>query len=262
MIYGVSMKPIILSLIVFSLFSAAEGQKKKPAPPRKKPVAQKPSPSPGTSTSRVVGTKVFIETRNGDRLSGELVDLSSYSIRLRSDRLESTIALDTIAQLSFGAPVASAPRVDQSPARGDFLRDAEVMLSQFTALASVLKSGSDYTEYGRQLGDLRRSAERFITRYSSGDNPTEARVLALLTGALTDYTWARTIWTLKFGRASDGTVNESDSPLLADALALYPELRGASASASKLSVDKLVGGLWRKAAEKVDRARSLMSQTR
>ena len=136
------------------------------------------------------------------------------------------------------------------------------MLSQFNELASVLKSGSDYTEYGRQLGDLRRSAERFITKFSSGDNATEARVLALLTGALTDYTWARTIWTLKFGRSSDGTVSESDSPLLADVLALYPDLRTAAASGNKFSVDKLVGGLWRKAAEKVDRVRSLTPSAR
>lgn len=254
------MKLIILTLVALSLFSTAEAQKQKKTPPKKKPVAEKPSPSANTSASRIVGSKVFIETKNGDRISGELVDLTSYSIRLRSDKLESTIALDTIAQLSFGAPVASAPRVDHSQARGDFLRDADVMLSQFNALASVLKSGSDFTEYGSQLGDLRRSAERFITKYSSGDNASEARVLVLVAGALTDYSWARTIWTLKFGRSSDGTVNESDSPLLADALALYPDLRTAAASGNKLSVDKLVGSMWRKAAEKVDRARALTSR--
>jgi len=256
------MKLIILTLVALSFIPTAEAQKRK-TPPKKKAVAQKSSPPPSTSAPRMVGSKVFIETKNGDRISGELVELTSYSIRLRSDKLESTIALDTVAQLSFGAPVSSRPaRVEQSPARGDFVRDADVMLSQFNALASVLKSGSDYTEYGRQLGDLRRSAERFITKFSSGDNATEARVLALLTGALTDYTWARTIWTLKFGRSSDGTVSESDSPLLADVLALYPDLRTAAASGNKFSVDKLVGGLWRKAAEKVDRVRSLTPSAR
>jgi len=256
------MKPIILTLIVLSLFSTAGAQKqKKTAPPKKKPIAHKPSPPVITGTARVIGSKVFIETKNGDRVSGELLDLTAYSIRLRSENLESTIALDTISQLSFGAPVSSRPgRADQSQARGEFLRDAEVMLTQFSALASILKSGSDYTEYGRQLGELRRSAERFITKYSSGDNASEARVLSLMAGALTDYTWARTIWTLKFGRSSDGTVNESDSPLLSDALALYPELRTAAASGNKLSVDKVVGGLWRKAADKMDRARALTSR--
>jgi hypothetical protein len=191
-----------------------------------------------------------------------LLDLTAYSIRLRSDNLESTIALDTIAQLSFGDSVSTRPRVTQSEARADFLRDADVMLGLFSAMASSLKSGGDYTEYGSHLGELRRSAERFIARYSTGENPTEARVLSLLAGALTDYTWARTIWTLKFGRSSDGTVNESDSPLLSDAVALYPDVGAAAKIGDKLSVDKVVGGLWRKAADKLERARSLTAPTR
>jgi len=259
------MKPIILTLIALLLFSSASAQKrKKPAPSKKKPAAQKTTPPANSGPARVIGSQVFIETKNGDRISGELLDLTAYSVRLRSDNLESTIALDTIAQLSFGAPVSSRPaRVEQSsPARAEFLQDADVMLSQFNALASILKTGSDYTEYGRQLGEMRRSAERFITKYSSGDNASEARVLSLMSGALTDYTWARTIWTLKFGRSSDGTVTETDSPLLSDALALYPDLRTTAASGNKLSVDKVVGGLWRKAADKLDRARALTSSSR
>ncbi len=256
------MKSLILTLIVvLSLVSGAGAQKKKKAAPKKKPAPQKSSP-PNTSTPGIIGSTVFLETKNGDRISGELLDLNAYSIRLRSDQLESTIALDTIAQISFGDPVSVRPRVTQSPARPEFLRDSDLMLSQFNALASVLKSGSDYTEFGSQLSELRRAAERFITKYSSGDNPSEARVLSLMAGALTDYTWARTIWTLKFGRASDGTVNESDSPVLGDAVSLYPDVRAAAASGDKLSVDKLVGGLWRKAADKIDRARSLSAPAR
>lgn len=258
------MKSITLTLIVIlSLVSSAASQNRKKTPAKRKPAAQKSKPPAGTNTPRVLGSTVFIVTKNGDRISGELLDLTAYSVRLRSDKLESTIALDTIAQLSFGETASGeAPRVDQSPARAEFMRDANVMFSQFNALASVLKSGSDYSEYGRQLTDLRRSAERFIAKYSTGENPTEARVLSLLAGALTDYTWARTIWTLKFGRSSDGTLNESDSPLVSDALALYPDLRTSAASGAGLSVDKLVGGLWRKAAEKIDRARTLSAPAR
>ncbi|MFY9609656.1 MAG: hypothetical protein WAU45_13700 [Blastocatellia bacterium] len=256
------MKSLILTLIVVLLLVSVAGAQKKKAAPKKKPVPQKSSPPVNTSTPGIIGSKVFVETKNGDRISGELLGLSAYSIRLRSDQLESAIAMDTIAQVSFGAPAGRAARAAESPARAEFLRDADLILGQFTALASVLKSGSDYTEYGRQLSELRRSADRFITKYSSGDNPSEARVLSLMAGALTDYTWARTIWTLKFGRATDGTVNESDSPLLADAVALYPDVRANAASGDKLSVDKVVGGLWRKAADKIDRARSLSAPAR
>lgn len=254
--------PILTLIVILSLVSAAEAQKHKKPAAKKKPVVEKSSPPVDTSLPRIIGSRVTIETNNGDRISGELLDLTAYSIRLRSDNLESTIALDTIAQLSFGDSVSTRPRVTQSAARADFLRDADVMLGLFSAMASSLKSGGDYTEYGSHLGELRRSAERFIARYSTGENPTEARVLSLLAGALTDYTWARTIWTLKFGRSSDGTLNESDSPLVGDALALYPDLRTAAASAAGLSVDKLVGGLWRKAGEKIDRARTLSAPAR
>lgn len=252
------MKSLILTLIVvLSLVSGAGAQNKKKAAPKKKPPPQKSNPAVNTSPTGIIGSKVFLETKNGDRISGELLALNAYSIRLRSDQLESAIALDTIAQVSFGAPPGRPARADQSPARPEFLRDSDVMLGQFNALASVLKSGSDYTEYGRQLSELRRSADRFIAKYSSGDNPSEARVLSLLAGALTDYTWARTIWTLKFGRTSDGTLNESDSPLLGDAVSLYPDVRAGAATGDKLSVDKIVGGLWRKAAGKIERARLL-----
>lgn len=257
------MKSLIVTLIVaLALVSSAGAlQKKKPAP-KKKPAAQKASSPVDSSTPGIIGTKVFLETKNGDRISGELLGLNAYSIRLRSDQLESTIALDTLAQVSFGDPAGERPRVTQSTARPEFLRDSDLMLGQFNALASVLKSGGDYTEYGRQLTELRRSADRFITKYSSGDIPGEARVLSLMAGALTDYTWAKTIWTLKFGRSSDGTVNEGDSPLLSDAVALYPDVRAGAATGDKLSVDKVVGGLWRKAAEKIDRARSVSAPVR
>lgn len=257
------MKSLILTLVIgLSLVAGAGAQNKKQAAPKKKPAPQKPSTPVKGSNPGIVGAKVFLETKNGDRMSGEVLALNVYSIRLRSDQLESAIALDTIAQLSFGTPPARAPRDNQPPARAEFLRDSDLMLGQFTAMVSVLKSGSDYTEYGRQLSELRRSAERFITKYSSGENPHEARALSLVAGALTDYSWARTIWTLKFGRANDGTVSEGDSPLLSDVVSLYPDVRAAAATGDKLSVDKLIGGLWRKAADKIDRVRSLSASTR
>jgi len=128
-------------------------------------------------------------------------------------------------------------------------------------MASSLKPGVDYTEYGRQLSELRRAGERLIGKYSSTENPAEARVLSLIAGALTDYTWSRAIWTLKFGRSSDGTVAESDSPVVADAVALYPDLRTLAASGNRLSVEKLLSGIWRKASEKQDRARTLISSS-
>ena len=255
----------LIMVIVMSLCAgtAAEAQKQKKPPARSRNAGPT---SPATLTKpRIIGSTAVIITKNGDRMSGEVLDLTAYSVRLRADNLESTIALDTIASMSFGgAPLAPAARVDQpiAPVRADFARDAEVALGFFQTMASSLRPGVDYTEYGRQLSELRRAGERLISKYSSTDNPAEARVVSLVAGALTDYTWARTIWTLKFGRSSNGTITEADSPVVADAVALYPDFRTVAADGNRLSVEKLLAGIWVKASEKQDRARTLISSPR
>jgi len=256
----------LIAVIVISLFAgtAAEAQKrKKKAPPRSRTASSQPSAATSTKP-RIIGSTVVIITKNGDRIIGEVLDLTAYSVRLRAGNLESTIALDTIASLSFGGAAAPTAGVDQpiGPVRADFARDAEAALGFFQTMASSLKPGVDYTEYGRQLSELRRAGERLIGRYSSTDNPAEARVVSLIAGSLTDYTWARTIWTLKFGRSSDGTIAETDSPVIADTLALYPDLRALAAAGNRLSAEKLLSGIWRKASEKQDLARTLISSSR
>lgn len=255
----------LIAVIVISLCagSAAEAQKqkKKPAPRTRKPAPTSPA---ALAKPPIIGSTAVVITKNGDRITGEVLDLNAFSLRLRADNLESTIALDTIASMSFGGAAPPSPRVDHpmAPVRADFAKDADVALAFFQTMASSLRPGVDYTEYGRQLSELRRAGERLISRYSSTDNPAEARVVSLLAGALTDYTWARSIWTLKFGRSSDGTVAETDSPVIADAVALYPDLRTQAASGNRLSAEKLLSGIWGKASEKQDRARTLISASR
>lgn len=256
----------LLAIIVISLCAGAvaEAQKrKKKAPPRSRTASSQPSAAT-LAKPRIIGSTVVIITKNGDRITGEVLDLTAYSVSFRADNLESTIALDTIASLSFGGAAVPTTRVDQSvgPVRADFATDAEVALGFFQTMASSLKPGVDYTEYGRQLSELRRAGERLIGKYSATDNSAEARVVSLMAGALTDYTWARTIWTLKFGRSSDGTIAETDSPVVAETLILYPDLRALAAAGNRLSAEKLLSGIWRKASEKQERARTLISSSR
>lgn len=259
------MKSIIFLLIVsLSAGSTALAQKTRKKPSSRSRVTKtQPSAAPATKP-RIIGSTVVIITRNGDKITGEILDLSAYSVRIRADNLESIIAFDTIASLSFAGAPAQSARVDQpaGPLRADFSRDADAALGFFQTLASNLRTGLDYTEYGRQTADVRRAGERLITRYSSTDNSAEARVVSLIAGALTDYTWAKTLWTLKFGRSSDGTISETDSPVVTDTLALYPDLRASAASGNRLSAEKLMAGVWRKAAEKTDRARALLGSPR
>jgi hypothetical protein len=256
------MKPLIAMIaILMCTATTVEAQaKKKKAPVRSRTSNNQPDPTTLTKP-RIIGSNVIIITKNGERITGEVLDLTAYSVKIKTDNLESTIALDTIASLSFNGAAAPSTRTEQTstPVRPDFARDAETALGFFQTLSANLKPGLDYTEYGRQLLELRRAGERFITRYSSTDNPAEARAVSLIAGALNDYSWARAIWTLKFGKSSDGTIAEADSPVIADAVALYPDLRETAATGNKLSVDKLVAGIWRKALEKQARARSLIT---
>ncbi|MGA9768663.1 MAG: hypothetical protein WBV94_06465 [Blastocatellia bacterium] len=253
---------VILSL---SLGATAFAQKRKPRPnPRTRIIKREPAANENVANKpRLIGTQIIINTKNDDRITGTLLDLSAYSVRIRADNLESTIALDTIASISFGSVVPVSKQPENVPVRADFLREADATVNSFQSLATQLKSNIDYTEYGRQMSELRRTGEQFIAKHGGTDNATEARVVALVAGALTDYAWARTIWTLKFNRSGDGgSVFDTDSPAITDTLSLYPDLRESAASSGKFSVDKIVSGLWRKAAEKSDRAHALISQSR
>ncbi|HJZ68188.1 MAG TPA: hypothetical protein VKF81_08710 [Blastocatellia bacterium] len=258
------MKLLAATLILsFLAGSSAGAQKRRKATRRSRSTPAK-SAEADAGKPAALGSTVTIVTRNGDRLAGELLGLTAYSVRLRADNLESAIALDTIASLSFGSTPRPGERVNQSigRVRVDFARDAAAALGLFQSLESSLKPGFDYTDYGQQLAELRRLTELFITKHSATDNPAEARVVCMFAAALNDYSWARTIWTLKFGRSGDGTVADTDSQVIGDVLGLYPDLRGLAATGNRLSVEKLLTGLWRKAAEQTDRARTLVAPAR
>ena len=254
----------LIALIVLSLFlTSVEAQTRKKGQSKPPPSStRKPASAPSVTQPRIIGSQVVLVTKNGDEISGVLLDLSAYSARIKADNLESTIALDTLASISFGKSAAPPRRTEAAaPARADFLKDADATLDAFHTMAGNLK-GTDYTDYDHNLRDVRLIAERFIGKYAVTDNKTESQVVALAAAALSDYSWARMIWTLKFGRSGDGTASDTDSPAITEALNLYSDLRASSASGNKYSVDKLVAGLWGKAAEKINRARSLVIPAR
>jgi hypothetical protein len=249
---------IISTILLIALVAAAtvaSQKKQKGRSTQRKPETVRAASPP------MIGTQVVVTTKNGDRIKGELLDLSPYSIKIRADRLESVHALESIQSVAFGSSAASPPPEKQTPQpKPDFGGDLRAVLGSLDPLASATRAGTDFADYGRLLTEVRPPAERFIQEYSISENPSEARAVALIGGALTDYSWARIVWTLKLGRSSGGLVGESDSPLIGDVLALYPNLRAEAASGSKFSGDKLIAGLWKKAAEKTERARLLTSQ--
>src|SRR5215831_19047186 len=120
------MKTVIaILLVVIFLGATTNAQKRKKPASRRRSAASKPTEAE-TSKPAVIGSIITIISKNGDRLTGELLGLSAYSIRIKADNLASTIALDTIASLSFGDGAPPSARVDKpaGPVRTDFARDA------------------------------------------------------------------------------------------------------------------------------------------
>src|SRR5262249_32677401 len=146
---------------------------------------------PAPASSPMIGATVSLITKNGEKLTGELRDLSAFSLRLKAGNLESTIALETIAAIQFDAtkPVESKSLL---PLSNTFLAEAAEAFKAFQVMETETRGGSDYTAYGRQLTELRRDAEKFIQRFSNSENPAETQIVSLLSGAMIDYTWART----------------------------------------------------------------------
>src|ERR1044071_7998141 len=128
---------ILMSLL---MNAAVMGQKrKKPrAPSRSRSAAARTEPS--NIGPRMVGSTVIIITKNDDRIVGTLVGLTSYSVRIKADNLESTISLDRIASLSFGNPTnPSRPAPSSAPLSSNFARDAGPVLDAFQRLAEQLR---------------------------------------------------------------------------------------------------------------------------
>ena len=246
---------MVVLLIVGSVsISGAQKRKKVPTSSRSK-IVKAEATKPIAPT---LGTTVHILTKNGDKLSGELVDLTAYSVRYKANNLESTLPLESLASVTFGAArqTENKPEPTFSPVREVFRRDAAAVSDSFQSMAIETKGGSSYTDYDRQLMQLRRETDRFIQKYCTTENPTEARAVALMTGALIDYNAARAIWTLKIG--TKGMLAETDAPVVGNTLAIYPDLRTTTASGDKFSADKLIGNLWKKASEKVNLVQAMV----
>src|SRR5262249_41680959 len=149
-------------LAVVLILSALPVQAQKKKYPKTRPRTVHTPAANNTNASRIVGSHVVIVTKNGDHVAGEVLDLSVYSIRIRSDKLESTIAMDTIASVTFGdSPVPVAKPVMMPPS-SDFARDASIVLGSFQSVATSLQGGIDYTEFGREVTELRRMVDKFV----------------------------------------------------------------------------------------------------
>jgi hypothetical protein len=258
---------LIIAALIFSLClnSTALAQKRKSVRSRKRtgaPARKQAGAEDTSSAPRRLSQNIVITLKDGSQIAGELLELNDQSARVRVGETETTVVLDTVSSLSFTASPAAPQQQPTSPPRADFLRDVEAVLNLLQAMADGTKAGTSYTDYGNQLVELRRAVERFVAKYSASENNSEARAVALVAGALTDYSWARTIWTLKLGYSGTASVAESDSPVVADALRNYPDLRPAAAAGDRFLVDKLVSGLWKKAAEKVKSLRQVVGWSR
>jgi hypothetical protein len=238
----------------------ARAQRRKGSSPRKSTTKKAAADAPATPS--IAGSPVVVVTRDGNKLSGEILDLNASAVRIKAADQESSVSLTSVSSLSFGSSSSEEARSSAPSGHPEFQKDAGSVMGGFHSMLGEAKTAPDYTDYGGQLADLRRRAELFVGKYGSTEDPVEARVVAGVASAVTDYTWARTIWALKLGHTGDATVSRSDSPAVADTVALYPDVKTAAASGDRFSVEKLILGLWTQAGIKVERLRSLIEQTR
>src|SRR5690242_11640011 len=99
-------KKIVLSMVsILFLCLTCAAQKKKPVSRKAnaKPAANHPETTPVLTVSPMIGATINLITKNGEKLTGELRDITTYSLRLKTGNLESTIALETIAAIQFDA---------------------------------------------------------------------------------------------------------------------------------------------------------------
>src|SRR5262245_13904530 len=244
------MKQVIaLTALFLCLASTAPGQKRKSTrrPAASPPKTQKTAPPPPP----IMGAQVTVATRAGEQITGQVMEFSAYKVRVKQGEMESTVPLESVASMRFGDAAPPVVQPPQTPSHSpDFSRDAESVMALFVAMDSSTKSGIDYGDYGARLVELRRAAERFVSKYAGSEDQAEARLAALFSATVDDYSRARTIWTLKLGQGTGSTVTVTDSPAVADAVELYPELAQLG-SRNKLPADKLVAGLWKVASGKV-----------
>ena len=248
------------AILCFATTICGQARKKttRGAPPRTSQQRKTPPAPPP-----ITGAQVAISTKAGEQIIGQVLEIGAYKIRVKQGDLESTVPLESISSITFGdvvAPVqpSPAPLAAHSP---NFSRDAGSVIALLQAMDSATASGTEYGDYSRQLAELRRATERFVNKYANSDDPLETKMAVLLSAAADDYSRARTIWTLKLGQGAGATVAVSDSPAVADAVELYPDLAQLG-SRNKLPADKLVAGLWKHAALQAGRARGILEQAR
>jgi hypothetical protein len=228
-------------------------------------------PAPRTAQQRkttlppppIVGAQVNISTKTGEQITGQVLEIGAYKVRVKQGDLESTVPLESIGSITFGdAPApAQAPQAAPVGHSPNFNRDAESVMALLQAIDAATTSGTEYGDYGARLAELKRATERFVNKYASSDDPVETKMAALFSAVADDYSRARTVWTLRLGQGAAATVAVSDSPAVADAVELYPDLAQLG-SKNRLPADKLVAGLWKHAALQIARARRILEQGR
>jgi hypothetical protein len=209
-----------------------------------------------------VGAQISIATKSGEQITGQVLEFSAYTVRVKQGDLESTVPLESVSSMRFGdAPPAAAAPPKLSGHGPDFVRDSGSLMALFQAMDSATQSGTEYSDYGTRLVELRRATERFVGKYAGSEDQTENRLAALFSATLDDYSWARTIWALRLGQGPAATIAAGDLPAVADALELYPDLAKLGPK-NKLPADKLIAAIWKQASVKVAGCKRILEPAR
>ncbi|HKF57659.1 MAG TPA: hypothetical protein VKJ45_19535, partial [Blastocatellia bacterium] len=118
-------KTLAYTTVILCLATTIIGQTRKKTtrqPPPRAPQQHKTTPPPP-----ITGAQVAISTKTGEQITGQVLEMGAYKVRVKQGDLESTVPLESISSIRFGdatsaAQASPAPPASHSP---NFNRDAD-----------------------------------------------------------------------------------------------------------------------------------------
>ncbi len=222
-----------------------------PAEPAAAQRRRTPRRPPSVPVSPMVGKDIRITRTDGLEIVGKLVKLDLQGVTyLNAGGEEATIALESIAILTFGEPVK---RIDAR-----FVNDARQVVDAFARINTLVNGNPTFSQYDGLVLDARVAVEAFLVKYN--DYQEQAEFFDNLRAVLRSYELVRPLWMTMQGADRRISLTES-APELAAILRMYPALRATEYNQNgRYPTDKVIAYVWNQTAQRLRQVRAELDQ--